>query len=249
MRIKTGAIALGILMGCAGVFGGMAYKNHTTEAAVAVWDEKNIAEAIKTVLNTTNILTEEQKKIALELLNMKSLDAESLIGIFQRNTHRQETIWNEEGSYSGVLAAKKSIPAEWDDAFGNIDLILDGSISPQDAGKITASTIRILDRTNKDAANAAKAQQDKSRESDAHIQTLLEQSQKAEGEMQVQQTGNAINAEVKNAISDGNALLSHMLINQVTAAEAANARMAQDEAGTAASINGMSGFASQMNGH
>ena len=246
MKIKKGAIVLGILMGCAGVFGGMVYKNHTSEAAVAVWDEKNIAEAIKTVLNTTNILTEEQKKIALELLNMKSLDINRLTNILQGQINREQQIWNEEGAYSGVLAAKKSIPAEWDEAFGNIDLILDGNISPQDAGKITSTGIRLIDRTNRDAANAAKNQQERAKEDAKEVQQLLQDSQNAEGEMQVQQAGNALNAKSFNAINDGNDLMRQQLTLQVTEMQQRNAQKAMWENETANSIAGINSFTSSI---
>ncbi len=248
MKFKKSAIILGIFMGCAGVFGGMVMKNHSSEAAVAVWDEKNIAEAVKTVLNTTNILTEEQKKIALELLNMKSLDPENLLRIMQRNANRQDQFWNEKGSMDGVMAAKKNIPQTWDEAFGNIDLLLDGNVSPQDLGKITSSTIRILDKTNKDAANAARVQQEKLKDSNKNVQKLLEDSQKVEGEVQAQQVGHALQGENVYAIHDGNTLISHIATMQATEMQARNARAAQDEARSAASIAGMVDFAQAVLG-
>ena len=246
MKIKKGAIVLGILMGCAGVFGGMVLKNHSSEAAVAVWDEKNIAEAIKTVLNTTNILTEEQKKIALELLNMKSLDVGRLQSILNGQMNREEQIWNEQGAYSGVLAAKKSIPNEWNEAFGTIDLILDGDVTPQDLGKITSSGIRIIDRTNKDAATAAANQQERAKENAKEVQQLLTDSQNAEGEMQVQQAGNALIAKGINATQDGNELLRQQLVLQATENQKRNAERAVVENQAAAEISGMNSFLSAI---
>ncbi len=246
MKFKKSAIILGIFMGCAGVFGGMVMKNHSSEAAVAVWDEKNIAEAVKTVLNTTNILTEEQKKIALELLNMKSLDPQNLIRIIQRNANRQQDIWNEEGAYSGVLAGKKSVPAVWDEAFGNVDLILDGQISPQDVGKITASTIRILDRTNKDAAEAARAQQDRIKESEQKVNDLLEQSKNAEGEMQAHQISHALDAEKVYAIDDNTKMVSHIATLKATEMQQQNAYRAQAEADKSTAVSGIYSFVSSI---
>lgn len=248
MKFKTSAIILGIFMGCAGVLGGMAWKNHTSEAAVAVWDEKNIAEAIKTVLNTTNILTEEQKKIALELLNMKSLDANSLMNILKGQQDKQDQFWNENGAYSGVLAAKKSIPKEWDEAFGQIDLILDGDISPQDVGRITSTGIRLIERTNRDAAEAAKAQQQRQEEMQKRIEERLMDSQKAEGEVQVQQAGNALIADGVNATNDTNVLLKHQLTLQATEMQQRAAQRALWENQAATAQSGMNGFVSSILG-
>ncbi len=246
MKFKKSVIVLGIFMGCAGVFGGMVMKNHSTEAAVAVWDEKNIAEAIKTVLNTTNILTEEQKQVALELLNMKSLDIGRLQSILNGQMNRQDEIWNEHGAYSGVLAAKKSVSAEWDDAFGKIDLILDGNVTPQDIGQLTASGIRLIDRTNKDAANAAKNQQRRAEEDAKEVQQLLQDSQNAEGEMQVQQAGNALLAKNANAINDSNELIGQQLTIMTTEAQYRNAQRAKSESEAATSIAGMNSFTSSI---
>ncbi len=249
MKLKTSAIILGIFMGCAGVFGGMAWKNHTTEAAVAVWDQKNIAEAIKTVLNTTNILTEEQKKIALELLNMKSLDANKLWNIMQGHKNRQDEFWNEKGAYEGVLAAKKSVPGAWDEAFGQIDLILDGDISPQDVGQLTATGIRMIEKTNRDAAAAAKAQQQRDEELQKAVEQKLIDNQNPEGEMQVQQIGNALQADHINATLDGNNLLKHLTTLKATEMQDRIAQRAKWENQAATAQSGMNSFVSSILGN
>lgn len=72
--VKKTAIVTGIVVGVAACFTTMLPTSHSTEAAIAVIDEKNIEEAIKTAIQTANILTEEQKQLALMILNMKKLD-------------------------------------------------------------------------------------------------------------------------------------------------------------------------------
>ena len=61
-----------------------------TEAAIAVFDEKNIEEAIKTAIQTANILTEEQKQLALTILNMKKLDVGMLEELMKRNEEKNK---------------------------------------------------------------------------------------------------------------------------------------------------------------
>ena len=63
--IKKTAIVTGIVVGVASCFTAMLPESHITEAAIAVIDEKNIEEAIKTAVQTAKILTEEQKQLAL----------------------------------------------------------------------------------------------------------------------------------------------------------------------------------------
>ena len=46
---------------------------HSTEAAIAVFDAKNIEEAIKIAIQTAKILTEEQKQLVLQIFNEKTL--------------------------------------------------------------------------------------------------------------------------------------------------------------------------------
>ena len=73
--------------------------SHRTEAAIAVIDEKNIEEAIKTAIKTAEILREEQKQIALMILNMKKLDVSMLKELMKRN----------EDKNKAALAAQQTI--------------------------------------------------------------------------------------------------------------------------------------------
>lgn len=249
MKLKKGAIVLGILMGCAGVFGGMVMKNHTSEAAVAVWDQKNIAEAIKNVLNTTNILTEEQKKIALELLNMKSLDADKLAKILQGHMKQGDEFWDEKGAYKGILNPNKKASTVWDEAFGKIDLILDGNVTPQDVGQLTASGIRLIEKTNRDAAEAAQNQLKRDEEMQKRIENLLKENENPEGEMQAQQLETAMTAEVANAIRDNNHLQTHSLTLKMTEMEYQNAQQAKWEREKADAQAGMNSATAAILGY
>ena len=71
---KKIAVAMGILMGISGSFFAMIPSSHHTEAAIAVIDQQNIEEAIKTAIQTAKILTDEQKQLAIMILNAKKIE-------------------------------------------------------------------------------------------------------------------------------------------------------------------------------
>lgn len=66
---KTAVVSCAI--GVLASFTAMVPTSHSTEAAIAVFDAKNIEEAIKIAIQTAKILTEEQKQLALQILNTK----------------------------------------------------------------------------------------------------------------------------------------------------------------------------------
>ena len=66
---KTAVVSCAI--GVLASFAAMVPTSHSTEAAIAVFDAKNIEEAIKIAIQTAKILTEEQKQLALQILNTK----------------------------------------------------------------------------------------------------------------------------------------------------------------------------------
>ena len=72
---KKAAVGIGVAMGLLATFTAMLPSSHKSEAAIAVIDQQNIEEAAKTAIQTAKILTEEQKKYALMLLQLKKLDA------------------------------------------------------------------------------------------------------------------------------------------------------------------------------
>ena len=90
--IRKTAIATGVVVGITAGTVGMLTVSHRSEAAIAVIDQKNIEEAIKTAIQTANILTEEQKQLALQILNMKKLDVNKLADLLGRNTQREQAI-------------------------------------------------------------------------------------------------------------------------------------------------------------
>lgn len=71
MKSRKAAVTVGVAFGIAASFLAMIPSAHRSEAAIAVIDQKNIEEAIKTAIETAKILTTEQKELALMILNAK----------------------------------------------------------------------------------------------------------------------------------------------------------------------------------
>ena len=67
------SVALSVVVGVSSAF---MYKK--AEAAILVYDAANVAQAIETAITTANILTEEQKKLALMLVNYQKYKPEEI---------------------------------------------------------------------------------------------------------------------------------------------------------------------------
>ena len=83
MKFRKAAIAMGLLLGVTVPLGAMSLSSRNAEATILVYDQKNVEEAIKEAVQTAKILTEEQKQLALNILNTKSLDAKKLLAMVQ----------------------------------------------------------------------------------------------------------------------------------------------------------------------
>ena len=97
-KIKLAAVGV-IAAVSASVFV-MPFTAQRSQAAVAVFDERNIAEAIKTAINTANILTETQKQLALDILNTKGFDR-GMLDKFIKGTYKD--IQNSQDSTQKVF--------------------------------------------------------------------------------------------------------------------------------------------------
>ena len=101
--VKTTAVISGIMVGVLAGFTVMLPTSHRSEAAIAVIDQRNIEEAIKTAIQTAKILTEEQKQLALQILNMKKLDVSMLETLMKRNEEKEKIPLSGDAIYPESL--------------------------------------------------------------------------------------------------------------------------------------------------
>lgn len=238
------AVGIGVLFGITSSLIAMMPSTSSghADAAIAVIDVKNIEEAVKTAVQTANILDKEQQQLLLMMLNNKKLDTQQLADYLKQQQASYQEVWDEHGMYTGIgggiFGHNSSADYEWKSKLGSIDDILNGAWEslPGDklpgkndgcfgTGRVTVpwdvikeqAQQKTLSNTYKDAAKSA-ANADGLNEvlADTTAKALAD-SNNAVGELQALQSGNVINAQGVQAI-----LRMSQTYNRIVQAEAAH---------------------------
>ncbi len=101
-------------MGTLGAAISMVPQERTANAAVLVYDEKNVEQAIKTAISTANILSNEEKQLALQIINMRSMSIEQILSYLMSHTEQQRQMWDEREAKTGALNPNISTDAFMD---------------------------------------------------------------------------------------------------------------------------------------
>lgn len=193
-------VAMGVMLGVTSSFAYMLPNSKHTEAAVAVIDQKNIEEAIKTAIQTANILTEEQKELALMILNSKKIDGNQILSYMQTHTKNRKEVWDEKEARAGIFDTKNSknkenpLDAAWRERIGDLQSVLNGNMTVYTGVMNERKREETLAATYLDAAKSAQNAQKSNEELAESTANALNASNQAEGTLQVLQNGNAINA-------------------------------------------------------
>ncbi len=209
--IKKTAIISGIVVGVAASFTVMLPTSHRTEAAIAVIDQRNIEEAIKTAIQTAKILTEEQKQLALQILNMKKLDISMLEKLMKRNEEKEKIPLSGDVIYpESLIKQNESIQKIWNERIGDIEDVINGNKTVYDIVIQEQKRQKAIHQSAKETASAAQEtiKLDKQNMEDAKV--ALEASNKAEGQQQVLQAGNYLLYDILQSVSAGNRAKAHM---------------------------------------
>ena len=195
MKSQKAAVAVGVAFGIAASFLAMIPSSHRSEAAIAVIDQKNIEEAIKTAIQTAKILTTQEKELALMILNAKKIGPAEIQKIVDSQLGQQKQMLDEKMGQNGVLghiwsSATKNpnadpLDAAWRDRIGDLQSIINGNTTVYDGIMNERRRQETLSDTFKDAAKSAQNTQQSNMEIAKATQTALENSNKAEGTMQV----------------------------------------------------------------
>jgi type IV secretion system protein TrbJ len=215
--IKKTAVGTGVLMGVTVSFLAMLPNTRHASATVLVYDAQNVAEAIKTAINTASMLTNEQKQLALQILNMKKLDGETLAAWYKNQQTQQNEVLNEEQMKIGALNSNSSVNTFWNEEMGNVDDVLNGNMTLVDFYSSSQKGLKALDKTNYDALHNAKAVQIQNDALSSTVTTALDASNAADGNLQAVQAATTIEAAHAQATMQGNAILANL-----AAMEAAN---------------------------
>lgn len=226
MKIKKSFVIFGVVMAVMGTLFASALPwrySRRAHALVLVKDPSNIEEAIKMVNHLTNLLSNEQMQLALQILQMKKLDENTLFGLWniaKDNTKLGEMIAKgESGKWGdllvkvdGMLSGNVSIPTTWQEGLGEVTDILDGQLSQANGGCFGngRAGMVVVNDILKGTATVAQLGQ----VSDVQVMKMVSQAaeagRKAEGEVQALQAGNAINEGNALLLQNGNRLLYNM---------------------------------------
>jgi len=241
---KKAAVITGICMGLLVPFGAMTLTPSHTKAAILVYDAQNVAEAIKEAINTAKILTESEKQVALQILNMKSLDAGKILEILQQQQAanddfnwcrmNQKTIelLQQEGKEPGLLNYHSKVTDILRNEIGTIKDVFDGKITVVDAYKQTQKNQKALEQTQIDAVMTAQSVQHSDAKLANSVQKAVDAANNAEGMKQVQQAAVAVAATHAMETRNGNELLANLtavIVEDMHAKNIEKAKVEKDE--------------------
>ena len=137
------------------------------EAAIAVWNEKNIEQAIQTAIKTAAILDTEQKELLLQIANQRKVDIYALATIEKKYADKEKqrgvlwndtisilapdsvgSLFNKDGSVNDAAMAEKVLKSR----IGDLRNVLNGNITVVDAYKNEKNRMKTVDDTYKAAA-------------------------------------------------------------------------------------------------
>ena len=210
MKLRGKILATGLFLGISAGFVAMIPTSHHTSAAIAVIDQRNIEEAIKTAIQTAKILTEEQKQLALQILNMKKLDISMLEKLMKRNEEKEKIPLSGDLIYpDSLIKQNESIQKIWNERIGNIEDVITGNMTVYDIIIQEQKRQKAIHQSAKETASAAQEtiKLDKQNMEDAKV--ALAASNKAEGQQQVLQAGNYILYDILTSVASGNRSKAH----------------------------------------
>lgn len=222
---KIKLVAVGVVAAVSASVFVMPFTAQRSQAAVAVFDERNIAEAIKTAINTANILTETQKQLALDILNTKGFDR-GMLDRFIKGTYKD--IQNSQDStqkvfdegmastdkVTSIMHLDNSMSDFWANQIDNVDAILTGDMTLVDLYnqyERHRKAEEIMAKTSVNVAREAIASAEKVQE---NVNESLENSAAAEGQKEALQANTQAVAAGVVATETSNTLMATMLAQQ-----------------------------------
>lgn len=241
MKVRKTAVIVGVAFGISASLLAMIPSGHHAKAAIAVIDQKNIEEAIKTAIQTAKILSAEEKELALMILNAKKIGRAEIEKYAQMQSAQQKQIFDEKMGQEGVLgqiwsggkdANKNPLDTAWRERLGDLQSILNGNTTIATGIMNERRREETLSATFRDAAQSAQNTQQANLEIAKSTQEALNASNQAVGTMQVMQSGNAINANSVLALLQMTKMYSNAVAAEASHYQAENLRRATIEANT-----------------
>ena len=229
--IRNTVAVTGLVVGITAGFAVMLPTSQRTEAAIAVIDARNIEEAVKTAIQTAKILTEEQKQLALQILNMKKLDVSTIEELIRRNTKKDEEILAGDMILPpGVINDQiKSAQAQWEERIGNIEDVLNGNMTVYDIVIQEQKRQKAIHEASKSVAQVAQQTIQFDRQNLEDARKALQASNESEGQHQAIQAGNYLLYDILQSVSAGNRAKAHMAASMAAYFDAKVQEQAESE--------------------
>lgn len=215
-------------MGISAPLAAMIPTSYYSEAAIAVFDQKNIEEAIKTAIQTAKILTEEEKQLAMMILNAKKIDPLALAG-YETNYRNFKQQWLLElaknGDIRDINIYNLPIGNIWKERLGDVEGILNGNITVWTEVEREMEREQTLKEINQQAAAAAQNSLTSSQEIvTEQMPQVIAASDNAEGEQQILQAQSHLLAQGITVQANTNKMLAPLVTAQTAELAAENAR-------------------------
>lgn len=214
MKLKRCVIVTGTVMGILGACVGMMPKQQTANAAVLVYDAKNVEEAIRTAISTANILTTEEKQLAMQILDMRSMNSDQIKAYLRAQAEQESIAWLQQQAQGGILDPNTSTGTILTDCFPDIGDILNGKIGVDSPNLASQKALGILQKTNEDALSNAKMMQTLAPYLTKSLDMALQNSHNAKGTKEAAQANTQVQAIQASAQIYGNNLLANMAATQ-----------------------------------
>ncbi len=177
------------------------------DAAIVVMDERNIAEAIKPTITTATKLDQQTKQLLLDILNTKTLTVGQVEKYVQSSQQSSDNICGTGDMLEGFLKKDNSVENFYMTQIGNVEGILNGNITLADIYMNYQNGVKAANAANMDAAKIAKQAQEQTVVEAENLEEAVQDSAKAEGQLQAIQAGNQINAiATRTAMRNSNSL-------------------------------------------
>lgn len=182
-----------------------------THAAVLVHDEQNIAEAIKSATNTAQTVINTAEQVKIGIRNLASLDAGKLLSQYIGVNDQVKELTDLYQGYTGILSAGQDMKDKWNNAFGSVDNIFNGSVDVGDYWNNQQKTLKNLGQTYYDVAKTANNTVKTTQTRQEQLSDAMDNAANADGEKGAIQAGNQIDAINAASMIENNNLLAQQI--------------------------------------
>ena len=194
---KQRAITAGLCLGLTLAFTPVLPMQPKAEAAIAVWDEKNIEQAIQTAIKTAAIFDAQQKELLLQIINQRKIDVDRLAGIVQKyqlkDAQAQKILVGDAKVIPGAILA----PGQLSDAdmteglikarIGDLKDIRNGRSTVVDAAENEKKRQETIDETYRAAALQELAAREKLKNNADKAKDLSDWAKSSDSQLEVMQ--------------------------------------------------------------